>query len=87
MPVKKFRDVAEMDGNTWRQPGDPDLFRAMRACWTFAAKTTQPRFPPGVHKNRSIEDAERRRETWAQANFERFQARKAERAGTDEPCP
>jgi hypothetical protein len=75
MPIKKFRDVAEMDGNTWRNAGDPELFRAIRACWSFAARTLQPTFPPGVYKHRSIEDAEQLREQWAQANFERYQAR------------
>jgi len=28
------------------------------------------RFPPGVFKHRSIEDAERLREVWEDANFE-----------------
>ena len=23
MPVRKFRDVSEMEDNTWREPGDP----------------------------------------------------------------
>lgn len=78
MPVRKFRDVSEMGDNTWRRPGDPNLFRAIRACWSFGARQLRPRFPAGVYKHRSIEDAERLRETWAQANFDRYQARKAQ---------
>ncbi len=75
MPVRKFRDVADMEGNTWREPGDPRLFEAIRATWDFARRTLEPRFPPGVHKHRSIQDAEAERERWEQANFEAYQAR------------
>ena len=75
MPIKKLRSVAEMEGNTWREPGAPELFRAMKATWQFAQRTLQPRFPPGVYKHRSIEDAERQREEWERANFEAHQAR------------
>ena len=75
MPVRKYRDVAEMEGNTWREPGDPRLLEAIRATWNFAHQTLQPRFPPGVYKHRSIEDAEKLRERWEKANFEAYQAR------------
>jgi len=75
MPVRKFRSIEEMDGNTWREPGDPELFRAIKATWDFAERTLRPRFPPGVYKHRSIEDAEKLREEWARANFEAYQAR------------
>lgn len=75
MPVKKFRSVEEMEGNTWREPGDPELFRAIKATWDFADRTLRPRFPPGVYKHRSIEAAEELREEWARANFERYRER------------
>jgi len=33
MPIRKFRDVSEMEGNTWHEPGSPELSRAIRiAC-------------------------------------------------------
>ena len=75
MPVRKFRSVEEMDGNTWRKAGDPELFRAIRATWDLAHRTLRPRFPPGVYKHRSIEDAEKLRLEWERANFEAYQAR------------
>ena len=77
MPVRKSRDVAEMGGNTWRQPGDPELFRAIRATWDFAFRTLQPHFPPGVYKHRSIEEAERLRERWERENFQAYQRRQS----------
>ncbi len=79
MPVRKFRDVSEMEGNTWLEPGDPRLFQAMRAVWKLAARTTRPSFPPGVYKHRSIEEADALVQVWEQANFEAFHARRRER--------
>lgn len=79
MPVRKFKDVAEMEGNTWREPGDPHLFRAIRATWEFARRALPRHFPPGVHRHGSIEDAEKERERWEQANFEAHQARLSRR--------
>ena len=64
-----------MEGNTWRQPGDPQLFQAMRSTWDFGWRVMRPQFPPGVHKHRSIEDAELLRQRWEDANFEAYQAR------------
>lgn len=83
MPVKKFRSVEEMDDDIWREPGSPELFRAIREVWEFAERTIQPRFPPGVHKHRSWEEMEAQRERWEAANFEAYQERQAKaRRGT-----
>lgn len=76
MPVKRYLDVSEMQDNTWHEPGDPRLFAAIRGVREFAARSTQPRFPPGVHKHSSIEHANRVREAWDQANFDAFHARR-----------
>ena len=79
MPIKKFRDVSEMEGNAWRDPGDPGLFTAIRAVWALATRSTRPHFPPGVYKHESIEHARRLEDTWEQANFEAFHARRRAR--------
>ena len=41
MPIYKFRHVADMKDTAWRQPGDPALFRAIRATWTLADRTAR----------------------------------------------
>lgn len=72
MPVRRFRDVAqmaEMEDSLWRAPGDPDLWHAIDRVWRFAAKTFPRRFPPGVYRHRSIEHAKRQREAWAEEDF------------------
>ena len=62
MPVRKFRSLEEMNQLTWRQPGDPMLYRAIAGVWELARRTNPRRFPPGVWKYRSVEEMSRARE-------------------------
>lgn len=82
MPVHKYRDVASMPDRTWRSPGDPALAEAIRQVWAFAQRTTQPTFPPGVYKHRSIEAVMAQREIWDAANFDAFLARRRDSVRT-----
>ena len=80
MPVRRFHDVSEMEDTLWREPGDPALCAAIRRVWEFAARTCQLRFPPGVHRHRTVDDAQDLREVWAERNFQAFQeARRTKR--------
>ena len=56
MPIRKFRSVEEMNQPVWRQPGDPELYRAIKAVWEFGQRTSTKRFQPGVRRFRSIEE-------------------------------
>lgn len=56
MPVRRFRSVEEMSQPTWRQPGDPALYVAIRSLWDFGQRTSQTRLPSGVRRFRSIEE-------------------------------
>jgi hypothetical protein len=69
MPVRKIRDLQEMEDSLWREPG-PDLWRAIEEVWAFAARTCPRHFPPGVYRHRSLEDAQRQREQWEEADFQ-----------------
>jgi hypothetical protein len=64
MPVRKFRSLEAMKQPHWREPGDPELYRAMRDIWEFSRLTSNIRFKPGVYKYRSVAefDADRIRE-------------------------
>ena len=75
MPIRKFRDVSEMEDH-WYERGDPALPRAIRRLWAFAERICPLRFPPGVHRHRSLEDADAQREQWEAANFAAHQARR-----------
>lgn len=74
MPIKKFRDVSEMT-DTWLEPGSPELARAIANVWDVARRLCPLRFPPGVYKHRSIEDAEALRLQWEHANVVARQGR------------
>jgi len=58
-----------MKDSVWREPGDPGLWRAIERVRRFAAETCPLRFPPGVYRHRSIEEAKQQRERWDEANF------------------
>jgi hypothetical protein len=65
MPVRKFRRVEDMDQERWRSPGDPELYRAIAGLWEIGVRTSTRRYPPGVHKHRSIADMCRVQEEWS----------------------
>lgn len=81
MPVRKFRDVSEMEDTLWYERADPSLYRAIAGVWDFASRTCPLQFPPGVHKYRSIEEADAERERWEDSNFRAFQDRRRSKAG------
>ena len=64
MPVFKFRGIEEMKRRSWRQPGDPSLYRSMRFILDVGRRTRPRRFPPGVHKHRSVEALNAQTERW-----------------------
>lgn len=72
MPVRRIRNLQEMEDSLWREPGDPDLWRAIASAWSFAERTCPKRFPPGVYRHRTLEDAQRQREVWEEANFRKL---------------
>ena len=67
MGVKKSRSIQKAHGEVWREPG-PALWKTIAAVWDFASRTAGYRVPPGVYKHRSIEDAQRLRDQWEEAN-------------------
>jgi hypothetical protein len=75
MGVRKFRSVEEMDGYRWYEPGDPVLYQAIRRVWELGYRTILPRFPPGVHKHRTLESKNALQDAWADSNFAAYQDR------------
>jgi hypothetical protein len=58
MPVRKFRSVEEMNQPVWRNPGDPELYRAIAGLWEVGRRVQGRRFEPGVRRFRSIDELE-----------------------------
>ena len=67
MPVRKYRSIYEMPDETWREPGDPLLYRAIRELWDFGRRTSRRRYRPGVHRFRSIEAMDVAQGDWDRA--------------------
>lgn len=64
MPVRKFRSVEALNQPYWRTPGDPALYLAIAGLWDVGSRTQRRRFPPGVHRHRSIQDMDAVVERW-----------------------
>jgi hypothetical protein len=67
MPVFRHRSVEEMRALR-RKPLDPENLSVAFSLAATAYWLRSWRFPPGVHKNRSIEEANRRRGEWMVAS-------------------
>lgn len=65
MPVRKFRSVEEMNVPHWRDPGDPDLLRAIRDLWEIGRRMRARHYPRGVKRYPSIEAMHAAQEQWA----------------------
>ena len=65
MPIRKFKNIEDMKAPRWREPGDPELLRAMVTLWEIGRRTSTRRYPPGVHRHASIEEMQRTQERWA----------------------
>lgn len=61
----------------WHEPGDPGVHRAIRDPWGLGQRPDAPRFPPGVHEPRSIEEMSRLAEQWEAAYCAAFRARRS----------
>ncbi len=72
MPIRKITDLQQMEDALWHPPGSPELQQAIRSVWQFARETCPQSFPPGVYKNRSLEEAQQRRDQWEDANIKKI---------------
>ena len=71
MPVQRFRSFEEAREALWGDPGDPEYLRQISWLWAFADRLYPRRFPRGVYRYTSIEEANRHREAWEIAGARR----------------
>lgn len=64
MPVRKFRSVEEMPGPPALPPLDADNLRSALSLMEVAYRMFPWRFTPGVHRFRSVEEADSHRQEW-----------------------
>ena len=64
MPIRRLTSLEQAEEQCWLDPEDPLLPRRIAAVWSLAHRLFSHRFPPGVHKYRSIEELNRQVEAW-----------------------
>jgi hypothetical protein len=64
MPVRKFRSIADMPSPPPLAPLDPRNLKLACDLSGLAVRLRPRRFPPGVYKHRSLDDADRARRGW-----------------------
>jgi hypothetical protein len=62
-----------MPDETWREPGDPVLYRAIRQVRDFGRRTSRRRYRPGVYRFRSIDEMDAAQSEWERATAARTQ--------------
>jgi hypothetical protein len=71
MPVRKYRSVEDMPPAAFRPPLDAANLRLACELSATALAFAPRRFPPGVHRYRSITEAANRREAWERSTHPR----------------
>lgn len=83
MPFRTVHDLQQLEDSLWREPG-PGLWEAIRRVWELAARTNPRRFPPGIYKHRSPEDARALKDEWQQRDFDGYWDRQ-KKSGIPDP--
>jgi hypothetical protein len=66
MPVQKFNSISEIGKRIKFNPGTPEFRNALRSVFWMAQRLAPPQnLPPGVHKFRDIEQAQKQKRAWA----------------------
>jgi hypothetical protein len=68
MPLRKYRSVEGMPEAAFREAGDASNLRIACELSATASRLAPRRFPPGVHRYRSIALASEQREAWERAS-------------------
>ncbi len=81
MPIKKFRSVEEMDAarrDLWFDQLDAAAFRRIARLWKRSAQISPRKFPKGIIKYRTLEEAQADRERWQKEHVQRVQKERLE---------
>jgi len=77
MPVRKYKSTEEARRALWVDRSDPDLGKRLRRLWATSAHLARPEIPRGLRRFRSIEEADRERQSWIQRRVDSIRARRA----------
>jgi hypothetical protein len=68
MPLRKYRSVEAMPQAALREARDPSNLRIACELSSTASRLAPRRFPPGVHRYRSVAAANEQRESWERSS-------------------
>ena len=77
MPVLRFHSIEELDdrrSDLWCEEPDDAWFRRVARLWLRSSRLSPRRFPPGVHRHRSVEEAAAQRDDWLRDHVRRLRA-------------
>lgn len=80
MPVKKYRDLDAAARDLWRDPADPSLLRRLADLLALGHRLAAPLpMPRGVHRYRSLEEADADRLRWEGERVRRLRDERGQR--------
>ena len=62
MPVGKFRSFEEARQALWKRAGVPRFLDQVGWLWAFSERLWRARIQPGIHRYRTLDEAQRDRE-------------------------
>ena len=64
MPVYKYKTFEEAEKALWNFHPDKTYFKRVAELWNFANKLCPIRYPQGIFKYKSIEEANKQKDEW-----------------------
>ncbi len=77
MPVFKYKSFEEADRALWNFHPDAEYYKQVAALWRFANKLSPIKYPQGVFKFRSIEEANKHRDEFELVHAKKVRARRS----------
>lgn len=65
MPWIRFRTFEDAERALHVRERGPDLWKRIASLWEFSARLSPPRYPAGLYRYRTLDDAQRERQRWA----------------------
>lgn len=76
MPVYKYKTFEDAEKALWNFSPDEAYFKKVAELWEFANKLSSFRYPKGVFKFRTIEEANKHREEWELTFAKKLQSKR-----------
>ena len=76
MPVYKYKTFKEADYALWNFHPDEAYYKQVADLWDFADKLNPIRYPPGIFKFKTIEEANRHRKEFEMAHAKKLRQKR-----------